>query len=138
MVTIKHDDLSLAFDFVSSGAPMAHRAYLSLHIGRICWISELNPVEEEESPDDLETSDRYLEIPHKNDLDLGRQLVFRFVEEQLPERCDRVAGIFSHRGGTGDSRNSWPPKADSSSGTSSKLRRPSKRSNSGVRKTIFS
>jgi len=98
MVTIKHDDLTLAFEFVSSGAPMEHRAYISLDTGRIYWVSELNPVEEEEIPDDLETSDRYLEIPHKNDLDLGRRLVLRFVEERLPHRCDRVEDIFHHRG----------------------------------------
>ena len=98
MVTIKHDDLSLAFDFVSSGAPMEHRAYVSLDTGRIYWVSELNPLEEEEIPADLETSDRYLEIPHKNDLDLGRQLVLRFVEERVPDRYGRVVEIFRHRG----------------------------------------
>jgi len=98
MVTIKYDDLSLAFEFVSSGAPMEHRAYVSLDTGRIYWVSELHPDEEEEIPDDLETSDRYLEIPHKNDLDLGRRLVLRFVEERLPHRYDRVEDIFRHRG----------------------------------------
>ena len=98
MVTIKYDDLSLAFDFVSSGAPMEHRAYVSLDTGRIYWISELNPVEEEEIPDDLETSDRYLEIPHKNDLDLGQRLALRFSEKRLPHRYDRVVDIFGHRG----------------------------------------
>jgi hypothetical protein len=98
MVAIKYDDLSLAFDFVSSGAPMEHRAYMSLDTGRIYWISELNPLEEEEVPDDLETSERYLEIPHKNDLDLGRQLALRFVEERLPHRYNRAADIFHQRG----------------------------------------
>jgi hypothetical protein len=38
--------------------------------GAIYWISEPNPLEEE-VPDDLETSDRHIAIPHKNDLDLG-------------------------------------------------------------------
>jgi hypothetical protein len=101
MVTINYDDLSLAFDFVSSGAPMEHRAYLSLDTGRIYWISELNPVEEEEIPDDLETSDRYLGIPHRNDLDLGLRLVLRFVERRLPRHYNRVADIFRHRGAYG-------------------------------------
>jgi len=98
MVTIKYDDLSLAFDFVSSGAPMEHRAYVSLKTGKVYWISELNPVEEEEIPDDLETSGGYLEIPHKSDLDLGRQLALRFVEERVPDRYNRVADIFRSRG----------------------------------------
>lgn len=98
MVTIKYDDLSLAFDFVSSGAPMEHRAYVSLETGKVYWISEWNPVEEEDIPDDLETCGRYLEIPHKNDLDLGRELALRFVEKRLPDRYDRVADIFHRRG----------------------------------------
>jgi Uncharacterised protein family (UPF0158) len=97
-VKIKYDDLSLAFDFVSSGAPMEHRAYVSLETGKVHWVSELNPVEEEEIPDDLETSGLYLEIPHKNDLDLGRQLALRFVEERLPDQRSRVADIFHSRG----------------------------------------
>ena len=97
MVTITYEDLSLAFDFVSSGAPMAHRAYVSLDTGKVYWISELNPVDEEEIPDDLETSDRYVEIPHKNDLDLGQQLALRFAEERLAYQYNRVAEIFHHR-----------------------------------------
>lgn len=98
MVAIKYDDLSLAFDFVSSGAPMEHRAFVSLETGKVYWISESNPVDEEEIPDDLETSGRYLEIPHKNDLDLGRQLALRFAEERLADQYNRVAEIFHHRG----------------------------------------
>jgi hypothetical protein len=98
MVTIKYDDLSLAFDFVSSGAPMEHRAFVSLETGKVYWVSEVNPVDEEELPDDLDAPGRYLEIPHKNDLDLGRQLALRFTEERLPAQYNRVADIFHRRG----------------------------------------
>ncbi len=98
MVAVDFDDLSLAFDFVSAAAPMEHRAYVALDTGKIYWISELAEIEEEAIPDDLSTSDRYLEIPHKNDLDLGQRLVFRFIEARLPHQHDRVANIFRHRG----------------------------------------
>jgi hypothetical protein len=98
MVTVTREDLSLAFCFVSSGAPAEHRAYVSLDTGRIYWVSELNPVEEEEIPGDLETSDRYLEVPHKNDLDLGKRLALRFAEEQLDHRYADVQACFRHRG----------------------------------------
>ncbi len=47
MVTVKYEDLSLAFAFVSSGAPMEHRAYISLDTGRIYWVSALAPTEDE-------------------------------------------------------------------------------------------
>lgn len=52
IATVKHKELSLAFEFVSSGAPMEHRAYVSLDSGKIYWISELIPIQEEEIPDD--------------------------------------------------------------------------------------
>jgi hypothetical protein len=70
VVIVKYDDLSAAFDFVSFAAPMEHLACTSMDTGAIYWISEPNPLEEE-VPDDLETSDRHIAIPHKNDLDLG-------------------------------------------------------------------
>ena len=98
MVTIKYDDLSAAFDFVSFGAPFEHRAFVSLDTGAIHWISETSPIDEEDLPDDLETSDRYLAIPHKNDLDLGNDLALRFADEQLPHSYASVEACFRHRG----------------------------------------
>ena len=89
MVTVNYDDLSIAFDFVGSAGPMEHRAYVSMDTGAIYWISETNPIEEDELPNDLETSDRYIEIPHKNELDLGNRLALRFVEERLPDRYQK-------------------------------------------------
>jgi hypothetical protein len=98
MVTIRYDDLSAAFDFVSFAAPMEHRAYVSLDTGATYWISETNPIEEEDLPDDLNTSDRYIAVPHKNELDLGNILALRFVEEQLPGRYADVEDFFRRRG----------------------------------------
>ena len=98
MVKVKYDDLSAAFDFVSFAAPFEHRAFVSLDTGAIHWISETSPIDEEELPDDLETSDRYIAVPHKNDLDLGNNLALRFAEEQLPHRYASVESCFRHRG----------------------------------------
>ena len=97
MVAVKYEDLSAAFDFVSFAAPMEHRAYISIDTGTIYWISELNPLEEE-VPEDLETSDRYIAIPHKNDLDLGSDLALRFAAVELTDRYNMVAQFFRHRG----------------------------------------
>jgi hypothetical protein len=98
MVTVKYGDLSAAFDFVSFAAPFEHRAFVSLDTGAIYWVSDTNPIDEEDLPDDLETSDRYIAIPHKKDLDLGNNLALRFAEEQLPHRYASVAACFRHRG----------------------------------------
>jgi hypothetical protein len=98
MITVKYDDLSAAFDFVSFGAPFEHRAFVSRDTGAVYWISETNPIEEEELPDDLDTSDRYIAVPHKNDLDLGNHLALRFAEEQFPHRFATIEAFFRHRG----------------------------------------
>ena len=97
MAAVKYDDLIEAFYFVGS-APMEHQAFIALDTGRIYWISELGPLDDEDLPDDLDESDRYIEVPHKSELGLGRRLVFRFVEEHLPGAYGRVQGFFSRRG----------------------------------------
>ena len=97
MIAVRYDDLLLAFDFVSGGPPMEHNAYISIDTGQIYWISDLYPTEEE-VPDDIETSDRYIAIPHKNDLNLGRNLALRFVAQELPERHERARAFFRSRG----------------------------------------
>ena len=81
MVAVKYDDLSIAFDFVSSAAPLDHNAYVSLDTGQVYWTSDFDDDIDEEIPDDLETSDRYLPIPHKNELDLGKRLALQFVAQ---------------------------------------------------------
>lgn len=100
MVTVTYEEISSAFEFVGSAAPMEHSAYISLDTGKIYWASELAPMDEE-LPDDLDTSDRYLAVPHKTELDLGKDLAFRFAAEVLPGSCERVAGIFRRKGAYG-------------------------------------
>jgi hypothetical protein len=45
VVTVKYEDLSAAFDFVSFAAPMEHQAYISVDTGVIYWVSDANPLE---------------------------------------------------------------------------------------------
>jgi hypothetical protein len=97
MVAVKHDDLSMAFDFVSFAAPMRHNAYVSLDTSKVYWASDYDALDED-IPDDLETSDHYLAIPHKNDLDLGRILALRFVAQELPLCYDQAEAFFRRQG----------------------------------------
>jgi hypothetical protein len=46
-----------------------------------------------------------VEIPHKNDLDLGISLVFEFVETHIPDAYDHVRQIFRSRGAYGRFKN---------------------------------
>jgi hypothetical protein len=96
VVAIKYDELSEAFDFVSFGEPTQHQAYLNRTTGKIYWVSEV--IEEDELPEDLDESDQYIAIPHKNDLDLGTSLALRFAAESLPDQYRRIEGFFRSRG----------------------------------------
>jgi hypothetical protein len=41
---------------------------------------------------------RNISVPHKNDLDLGKNLVMEFVSEFLPKELDIVYSIFRRQG----------------------------------------
>jgi hypothetical protein len=49
-------------------------------------------------PDDPDDRKKYLSIPHKKALDLGRPLVFEFARQFLPDEYDEIGRIFSKRG----------------------------------------
>ena len=73
--TVDAEELRNAFEFVSSGAPLENSAYICLDTGKIYWQSRVMDLDDEELPEDFDTSDRYIAIPHKTTLDLGRRLV---------------------------------------------------------------
>jgi hypothetical protein len=94
-------ELQDAFMFVSFGAPGENEAYLDTELGKIYYHSEIaGDLEEEELPNDLD-DEKYIEIPHKKELDLGTPLVFDFVRQFLPDDYDEAARIFSRRGAYG-------------------------------------
>jgi len=95
---IPYDDISMAFSYVSSGSEYEHSAFLSKETGKIYCHSDFEDNEEEELPDDLETSDQYITIPHQNELNLGQRLVWDFVARRLPDHSDEVEGFFCRRG----------------------------------------
>ncbi len=96
MAAVRYEDLLDAFSFVSAAALEAHQAFIALDTGQVFWVG--GDSLDEEIPDDIETSDRYLGIPHRNELDLGRALVFRFVQEELPHEIGQVRAFFSKGG----------------------------------------
>jgi len=93
---MKYSDIEQAFYYVGSAQPCMNSAILDKSTGQIHYHSDM--FSDEEIPEDLWESDSAVEIPHKNDLDLGRQLVFDFAGSVLPDECGRVADIFSRRG----------------------------------------
>ena len=98
---VKFRDLELAFDFVSFEGFTENLAYVRKDTGEILWSSE-DLDEEEQLPDDIDDEEKYLAIPSKRDLGLGRSLVFDFVQQFLPDDLDQVRRYFSHRGAYGN------------------------------------
>lgn len=96
-MTIKFTDIELAFDFVSSEQPCMNTAVISRSTGKTYFHTEMGD-NFEEMPEDMYENDDYVEIPHKNDLDLGQRLVWRFVEREIPGLYNKVQSIFSRRG----------------------------------------
>jgi len=100
-VSVNAEELRTTFEFVSFGAPLEHSAYICVDTGKIYSYSVSAGLEEEDLPEDLETSDRYIAVPHKNDLGLGRRLALAFVAQELSDEYDTVAGFFRRRGAYG-------------------------------------
>lgn len=104
-VTINARELRDAFDFVSAGEAFDNSAYISLDTGKIYWRSTAADLEEEDLPNDIDESDRYLAVPSQRELDLGRRLALAFVAEELPDDYDTVTGFFRRRGAYGRFKN---------------------------------
>jgi hypothetical protein len=93
---ISFSDLLLAFEFVSSDGMGENEAYLDRQSGKIYWHSEFGD-NDEELPDDID-DEKYIAIPDKIELDLGKPLVLDFAREFLPDDYGEVCHIFSRRG----------------------------------------
>jgi hypothetical protein len=93
---IKYKDIEEAFDFVSFGFYGDHSAVLDRSTGKIYLKSESGDYHE--IPKEILESDEAIEIPHKNDLGLGNQLVFEFVRSNIPDDYEHIRDIFSRRG----------------------------------------
>lgn len=98
----KYSDIEDAIDYVSSSQYGDHRAVYDRQTGELFFAGDMAGINE--IPAVLDDK-RHLEIPHKNDLDLGRNLVFRFVRNAMPEAEDQVCHFFRRRGAYGRFKN---------------------------------
>jgi len=95
-MAISFSDIEDAFFFVSMDQMFMHNAYLCKETGQIFNASEMG--DSDELPEDIDDPEKYISIPHKNELDLGKALVIEFTSEYLPEELDRVYSIFRSKG----------------------------------------
>ncbi len=96
-MTTKYSDVEMAFEMVSSAQLGENEAYVNIHTGETHWYSSFGD-NEQELPDDITDEHKYLALPHKNELNLGKKLVLRFTYQFLPEEEDKIESIFRQRG----------------------------------------
>jgi len=99
--TIKWRELHDAFLFVNAAPIGENSARLSLVTGQIRLHSSWTDIWEnsaDEPPGDSEDGDEVLDVPHKTELGLGRDLALWFVAEIIPDSYEDVAHFFQKRG----------------------------------------
>lgn len=95
--SVNFDDLESALHWVSAAAPSENAAYVSRETSRI-FYSSIRYDTDDDLPEDVDDATLYCAVPHKNDLDLGRDLAYRYVEEKLPQEYRTVREYFHRRG----------------------------------------
>ena len=97
MAKFLFSEIENAFIYVGSAMYGMNSAVVCKDTGKILYRSDMAGIDEIEDEDDLDW-EQCIEIPHKNDLALGRNLVFEFVEEYLPDDYERVRQMFRRSG----------------------------------------
>ena len=94
---IKFSDIEDAFFFVSMGEMYMNSAILCIETGQIFYISDFG--DSDELPEDIDYDpDKYIDIPHKNELDLGKSLVLEFSAMHLPDNFEQINSFFHKKG----------------------------------------
>lgn len=92
--------LEAALDWSSAGGPFENQAFIGRLTGEV-HLQSLHGDFGEELPEDIEDGTRYIAMPHKNDLDLGRELAFEFVGSEAPQLEAQVHSAFRQKGAYG-------------------------------------
>ncbi|RVH36078.1 UPF0158 family protein [Sinorhizobium meliloti] len=94
---VDFSELLDAFDSVNSAGSGENAAYLCKETGKIHWHWD-SADDVDVLPGDVEDSKKYIPIPDKREIDLGKPLVLEFARHHLPDDYDKVREIFSRAG----------------------------------------
>ena len=82
-MAISFSDIEDAFFFVSMDQQYMHNAYLCKETGETFYTSEAG--DSDELPEDIDDPEKYIAIPHKNELDLGKHLSLNLHQHIYPK-----------------------------------------------------
>lgn len=94
VIGINIDDIQLGVEFASSDYG-DNEAFLNIENGEIHFVGD---VVDEIPPSDLYENEKYVQLPSKVDLDLGKRLAINFIVTALPGKLDETYLIFSRKG----------------------------------------
>jgi hypothetical protein len=92
---IPYRKIEEAYEFISAGPLHAHRALLDRVTGEVLLQSDAGGLDEFPAVID---PDRFLELPTRGELHLGKTLVLSFVETNVPWAIAEVLDMFSRKG----------------------------------------
>lgn len=95
---VKYVQLLDAFKTISAATQYKNSAYICKDSGKIYVVLDGSDNDEDELPEDVNSSEHYLELPHKNDFDLGNTLALAFAEQELPDEYQHLAEDFHSKG----------------------------------------
>ncbi|MBA3614148.1 MAG: hypothetical protein H0W49_14810, partial [Nitrospirales bacterium] len=95
-MVVEFKNILEAFEFVSFGSRYEYQAFLDKSTGKMYYHSEFGD-DMDELPADID-DERFIEIPHKNELDLGKKLILKFAYLYLPTEVVRIQAMFDRKG----------------------------------------
>lgn len=91
---VKIDDIEMAIEFASYSMSDSE-AYINVETGDIHYIGDCV---DEPIPSDIFENKKYVCIPRKADLGLGKRVALDFVAKNIPSKIDLTYDIFSRKG----------------------------------------
>jgi hypothetical protein len=94
-------DITEAFEFANTGGNMGEfLAFVCKRTGKIHYQTDFLDAAEtnDELPDDINDEEKYVALPDKSELGLGKPLVLDFARQFLPGDFDDIRYFFSKRG----------------------------------------
>ncbi len=95
--TISFDDLVEALMWVSSPPEADAEAFISRATGKT-YVRAIDGPIDEDFPPDVDDDTKYVAVPRRNELDLGRVLALRFIDEMAPHLEAEVRHAFGRQG----------------------------------------
>ncbi|PPQ16903.1 hypothetical protein CV770_24020 [Bradyrhizobium sp. AC87j1] len=98
---VKFGDIIQAFEFANTNGDMGEfRTFVCRQTGKIYYQTDFLDAAEfnDELPDDIDDEEKYLAVPDKRELGLGKPLVLDFAREFLRDDFNDIRYFFSKRG----------------------------------------